>query len=328
MKTVSPELHRLRSAVSRHVDGHEGAILVACSGGPDSLALAAAAAALDRPVGGVVVDHGLQPASADVARRAAAQCMSLGLAPVEVVRVRVESRGDGPEAAARRARYGELGRLAEAQGALVLLGHTLDDQAETVLLGLARGSGVRSLAGMPPQRGPFRRPFLGMRRHDVRAVLAGLPVAAWDDPHNDDPAYLRSRVRHRLLPVLEAELGPGVATALARTADLARRDADALDAWAATVGQDLPSLDAGWPADDLVDLPAAVRTRVLRSGALAAGSPANDLTAVHVAELDGMVTDWHGQGPLHLPGRVIAHRRCGRLYLTGEPHGTGERDGA
>ncbi|NNH09213.1 tRNA lysidine(34) synthetase TilS, partial [Cellulomonas fimi] len=250
MTGPDPRVAAVRAAVTRSVDGlPDGAlVLVACSGGADSLALAAATAFVaGRSVrragrmlraGAVVVDHGLQAGSAEVAERAAATCRDLGLDPVVVARADVGGTG-GPEAAARTARYAALDRAATRLGAAaVLLGHTRDDQAETVLLGLARGSGALSLAGMPAVRGILRRPLLGLRRSDTLGACAALGLDPWHDPTNDgtdDDAPLRSRVRGRVLPVLERELGPGVADALARTADQLREDAAALDTLAATL---------------------------------------------------------------------------------------------
>jgi tRNA(Ile)-lysidine synthase len=293
-------------------------VLVACSGGADSLALAAATA-FEAPrfgllAGAVTVDHQLQPGSAERAARLADTLRGLGLDPVAVATVEVGHTG-GPEAAARAARYAALDAAAERLGAVaVLLGHTRDDQAETVLLGLARGSGARSLAGMAPRSGRYRRPLLDLDRSVVRAATAGL--APWEDPHNADPSFGRSRVRHEALPALEAALGPGVTAALARTAALLRADADALDAWADQAYADLAgAADAGLDAVVLLGLAGAVRARVLRRAALDAGSPAGDLSAAHVAEVERLVTDWHGQGPLDLPGRVSVARRCGRLLF-------------
>jgi tRNA(Ile)-lysidine synthase len=177
---------------------------------------------------------------------------------------------------------------------------------------------------MAPVAGRWRRPLLGLDRATTRAATVGLRV--WDDPHNADPAFARSRVRHDALPALETALGPGVAAALARTAALLRADADALDAWADTTyaaagppGGLEPGLEVGLEVAVLAQVPAAVRTRVLRRAACDAGCPAADLSAHHVGELDRLVTDWRGQGPLHLPGRVAAERRCGRLHLTRRP---------
>jgi tRNA(Ile)-lysidine synthase len=289
-------------------------VLAAVSGGADSLALAAALAhvapSLGLRAGAVTVDHGLQDGAAERAAAVAATCRDLGLDPVVVERVGVGTAG-GPEAAARAARHAGLDRvLAQTGGSAVLLGHTLDDQAETVLLGLARGSGGRSLAGMRSESGARRRPLLGLRREVTKAACAALGLDVWDDPHNNDPAYARSRVRADLLPALEAALGPGTVEALGRTADLLRADADALDEWARTSRQ--PGV-GDLSVDALLALPGAVRRRVLHRAAIDAGSPAGALSAGHVAELDRLLVDWHGQGPVALPGGLVGERRCDRL---------------
>ena len=293
-------------------------VLVACSGGADSTVLAAATA-FEAPRGGrragvVTVDHGLQDGSAQRALAVARHWRSAGLDPVEVLTVAV-GRAGGPEAAARHARHAALLAAAQRTGAAaVLLGHTADDQAETVLLGLARGSGTRSLSGMREVVGVLRRPLLGLARSRVRAALGDHVDEVWEDPHNTDPSYARARVRHAALPALEAALGPGVGAALARSAGLLRADADALDGWAtaalaaATSGEELA-------VAALEPLPRAVRWRVLRAWALGAGCAATDLTAGHVAALDALVTSWHGQVGIDLPGPVRAVRRGGRLAL-------------
>jgi tRNA(Ile)-lysidine synthase len=310
-------------------------VLVACSGGADSLALAAALA-FEAPrtprsltAGGVTVDHGLQAGSAERADAVVRQLKELGLDPVECATVDVGVEG-GPEAAARAARYAALDVVADRTGAVaVLLGHTLDDQAETVLLGLARGSGTRSLAGMAAVAGPggrYRRPLLGLSRTITAASCADLGLPVWDDPHNADRSFARVRARSSVLPVLEAELGPGVAAALARTAQLARDDADALDGWAVRAFAELAAgpRDAGLDAVELAQLPAAVRTRVLRRAALAAGAAPGALAAVHVAAIDALVVGWSGQGPVNLPGGVTASRRCGRLHFAPSSEGASE----
>ena len=294
-------------------------VLVACSGGADSLTLADAARRVRARVGAVVVDHALQDGSAAVAERTADWLRSQGLDPVEVVAVEVGAQG-GPENAAREARYAALHEAQQRHGAAaVLLGHTLDDQAETVLLGLARGSGTRSLAGMPALRPPFRRPLLGLRRALVRgAVPDGAPVA--DDPHNDDRRYTRVRVRHDVLPVLERELGPGVAEALARTASLARDDADLLDQQAAEAFSAMTDRDdSSLGAAAVGALPAALRSRVVRRWLVAGGVPAGALGAEHVERVLALVTRWKGQGAVALPGGVDAARSYGRLTLRPTP---------
>ena len=301
-------------------------VLVACSGGSDSLALAAATA-FEAPraglrAGAVVVDHGLRADSAEVARAAADRATALGLDPVEVVPVVVARTRDGVEAAAREARYAALSAAADRLGAwLVLLGHTLDDQAEQVLLGLARGSGARSLAGMPTSRDRFRRPLLGVRRDDTRAACVAEDLHWWDDPMNEDPAFARVRAR-RAIADLEADLGPGLAEALARSAEQLRIDADHLDAEAdAACARLVHSVPTGSgthihvAVEDLLDLPPAIRSRVWRRLLLAAGAPAGQVGARHTDACEGLLTDWHGQGPLHVPGDLRVTRRAGRVVI-------------
>jgi tRNA(Ile)-lysidine synthase len=333
-------------------------VLAACSGGPDSLALAAALAfeapRLGLRGGGITVDHGLQPGSADQARRVTAIMTELGLDPACAVAVTVPAPGGpapyaGPEGAARAARYAALAAACAASGAAaVLLGHTRDDQAETVLLGLARGSGARSLAGMAPVTemlaspgdadpsrtgqekknaasadpdradaadaapNPIRylRPLLDISRAQSAVACAAAGLEPWHDPHNHDPGYARVRVRDRLLPAFEAELGPGIAAALARTARQLRADADALDELAAAAAAGLADGRAGRPPAGL-----AARAPARRQAALAAGAPAGALAEGHIAELDALVTGDAGGGGVDLPGGVRGRRRYGRLLF-------------
>ncbi|MCD9145251.1 tRNA lysidine(34) synthetase TilS [Streptomyces albireticuli] len=297
-------------------------VLVACSGGADSMALASALAfeapRLGIRAGGVTVDHGLQHGSDVRAAEVVSRLAAFDLDPVEAVTVTV-GRDGGPEAAARDARYAALDAAAERHGAAaVLLGHTRDDQAETVLLGLARGSGIRSLSGMAVASGVdgrYRRPFLGLDRQTARKACMVQSLPVWDDPHNADPAYTRSRVRHEALPVLEKALGKGVVEALARTAQLSRDDADALDGWAAAVEPSVRDDTGALEAAKLFALPPAVRRRVLRRAAISAGSPAGSLFARHIEEVDRLITGWRGQGAINLPGRVAVRRQGGRLVL-------------
>jgi tRNA(Ile)-lysidine synthase len=320
-----PAVAEVRSSVRRCLGEFAlgDLVLAACSGGADSLALAAALAH-EAPrgglrAGGVTVDHGLQPGSADRAAEVARVLTELGLHPVErmTVSVNTGAGSGGPEAAARDARYQALAEAVRRTGAkAVFLAHSRDDQAENVLLGLARGSGARSLAGMPPSRGPYRRPLLLVSRATLRAACAALGLRPWDDPHNADPAYARARVRHQALPALEAALGPGVAAALARSASQFRDDAEVLDDLAANQAELARDGDGAWRADLLTGLPAAIRTRVLRRAAIAAGCPPGALTARHVEALDSMLISWHGQRWTDLPGGVRGTRHCGKLLFT------------
>jgi tRNA(Ile)-lysidine synthase len=345
-------------------------VLAACSGGADSLALAAALA-FEAPrfglrAGGVTVDHGLQPGSAQRAAAVTRVLAGMGLDPVLSVTAVVASRGSqpgpagghgpvdqpgpadgpgpperpgplgrdgpasrraganeggtgypGPEAAARAGRYAALDQAAVATGATaILLGHTSDDQAECVLLGLARGSGARSLAGMAPCSGRYLRPLLAVSRAQTSAACAALALQPWEDPHNSDPAYARARVRHRLLPACEAALGPGIAAALARTARALRADADFLDSLAKTEMERITAGDSALLAGPVAALPEAIRTRVLRIAAIAAGCPPGSLTSQHIARLDELVTRWRGQRWTDLPGGIRGQRRYDKLAFT------------
>lgn len=283
----------------------EGDVVVGCSGGADStaLALGAAWAATRRATSAriIVVDHGLQPGSGATADLVVARLAAHDVR-AEVVGVAVRNEGEGLEAAARRVR---LAVLAEP-GLPVLLGHTLDDQAETVLLGLLRGSGTRSLAGMAPVRWPFIRPLLGLRRAETEAACAGWGIEWWSDPMNVDPAFARVRAR-RALSVLATTLGRDVSPALARGAAAARADADLLDA----IARD-SALGVEPPCGALSQLPDAIRWRVLRDWLVAEiGAPEQ----AHILAVDALVMRWHGQGPIAVPGGVVV-RDEGRLRAT------------
>lgn len=313
--SLDPARAAVRLAVRRqltHPDSTANtAVVVGCSGGADSLALLAAtvfeAPKLGRRVVGVVVDHGLQDGSAEHSVRVVAQMAALRVDESVSVRVEIEPGRLGMEAAAREARYAALQQVAERLGATtVLLGHTLDDQAETVLLGLARGSGGRSLAGMRPGFDIFWRPLLDVTRAQTEAACAADQIDYWTDPHNSDPRFARARVRQSVLPVLERELGPGVAETLARTAALLRPDMEALDDLADLTFLQVRHED-GVALGGLVEQPDAIRSRVLRLAGLAAGSPGSELFHVHVRALDGL-TRGTVRGEVQLPGHVTAFR--------------------
>jgi tRNA(Ile)-lysidine synthase len=305
----------------RHPVDNPPLVLVGCSGGPDSLALAAVTAFFatrgEIRVGAIVVDHQMQPGSAEVAQRTALQLRALGLDPVQVRTVDLHDGGDGPEAAARAARFAALDASARDLGArAVLLGHTLDDQAESVLLGLARGSGTRSLSAMRERRGLYARPFLTLRRDETLAICDALELEPWHDPANRDDAYLRVRVRHHVLPFLAAELGPGIVESLARSAAILGPDADYLDEVAgveyARIAE--PSAPSGStvPAEirlgenELAGLAPALRMRVLALAAVELGGvqPSQErlLAAAALLERKGSA------GPVQMAGKVSAYR--------------------
>jgi tRNA(Ile)-lysidine synthase len=285
-------------------------VLVACSGGPDSMALAAAVA-FEAPragiaAGAVIVEHGIQAITKDVASRTAELLQTLGLDPVQVAHVSVGEVG-GPEAAARAARYEALDEAAAALDAkAVMLGHTLDDQAETVMLGLARGSGPRAINGMAVHSGRYLRPLLGIKRETTHAFCEDSGFEPWIDPQNSEDRFTRVRVRQAVLPMLEIELGPGIAESLARTAELVREDSEYLDelalaAYDAAVTAGPTSLELSVEA--LEALAAPIRNRVILR-ALEVFGPT--FARVHVLAVADLITNWHGQKELTLPGvRVV-----------------------
>jgi tRNA(Ile)-lysidine synthase len=315
--SLHPSLAAVRHAVRRGLaDLEPGArLVVACSGGADSLALASATVHEGREHGwyvvGATVDHGLQDGSAEHAETVVGQLAALGVDETVSARAHVEAPGLGPEAAARAGRYALLDQIRESFDAeVVLLGHTRDDQAETVLMGLARGSGGRSIAGMRRSFEHYRRPLLDVPHVDTVTACQVEGLRVWDDPHNVDPAYTRVRVRRRVLPMLEDELGPGVTEALARTADQLRVDMELLDRYADDAFA-RATVEGGLSVEVLTTLDPALRTRVLRLAALEAGAPPGETFHQHVLAVDALVTAWHGQRWVDLPGHVRAARRGG-----------------
>jgi tRNA(Ile)-lysidine synthase len=323
MARIAQPVAEMRVAVRRALTGlpTDGLVLVACSGGADSLALAAAVAfvapRLGLRAGLVTVDHRLQDGSGDRAAAVADWARGAGLDPVEVVAVTVAGRPGGPEAAAREARYAALAEAAHRHGAAaVLVGHTRDDQAETVLLALARGAGIKSLAGMRERRSLpgtddvlLMRPLLEISREQTHKACVALGLQVWTDPHNADPAYARSRVRAGALPALVAALGQRVVGNLARTAGLLAADAAALDGLARTALTEAGGSGGGaLRVRSLSGLDPAIRSRVLHLWARELGAPGTALSQRHVSALDALVVDWHGQGSAYLPGGIAVRR--------------------
>ena len=310
----------IRTAVRAHLQQLEAGdtFLVAVSGGADSLALAYALMKESEPLAlqaiAVTIDHQLQSQSTAVAEKTSEQLRSFGYTEVLIEKVDVSTES-GIEAGARDARYQALSSIAKKlNAARVFLGHTRDDQAETVLLGLARGSGTRSLSGMAIENGIYLRPLLAITREQTEKACKEINVEYWNDPHNINAEFSRVRVREEVLPIMEEKLGPGIAAALARSARLLRDDADALDdiATSAMDSMNLADLDA----TALAELPRAIRSRILRSAIYAAGAPTGSISAEHVAAIEALVTSWHGQGALSLPGGVKVERISGRLSLS------------
>lgn len=302
----------LRSAVRAKLEKYSAGdlIIVAVSGGADSLALAEATKLesdkLALQVIGLTIDHQLQKDSSTQAEKVVKQLSF----PCLIEKVKVEIT-DGLEASARRARYEAFERIAKERSAVaIFLGHTKDDQAETVLLGLARGSGARSLSGMASENGLYVRPFLEITREQTVAACKELKLQPWNDPHNDDPNFLRVRVRKNVLPIMESELGPGIKDALTRSAQLLRDDADALDAMA----EEFWAKDKSPEIEALLKLAKAVRTRVLRLALFESG--VTQLSAEQVGWVEALISNWKGQGEVSLPSGVKVSRISGRLTLS------------
>ena len=302
----------LRSAVRAELEKFSAGdlVLIGVSGGADSLALAFAseleAEKLAIKLIAVVVDHQLQPGSSEIANKVS---KTLNF-ETRIEKVNVEIT-DGLEASARRARYVAFEKVAKELSAVaIFLGHTKDDQAETVLLGLARGSGARSLSGMAIRNGIYVRPFLKITREQTLATCKELNLEPWNDPHNDDQNFLRVRARKNVLPIMERELGPGISDALVRSANLLRDDADALDYLADQYWAKEKSLEIS----KLETLPRAVRTRVLRLALFEKG--VSQLSSEQVSQVEALISNWKGQGEVSLPAGVKVSRISGRLTLS------------
>ncbi len=320
---MTQALVALRNAVKPFLSQLEAGdvVLVAVSGGADSLSLAYAVLKEATPLVitpvAITIDHQLQKNSAAQAEKVSKQLKDMGYENVLTEKVVVTTES-GLEAGARSARYQALNASAEKEGAVkIFLGHTRDDQAETVLLGLARGSGARSLSGMAAENGKYLRPFLHVTRQETEEACKELGLEVWNDPHNFNADFTRVKVRHEILPLMESKLGPGISAALARTAGLLRDDADALDGLAEAEISHLNLTDID--CDYLAAQPRALRTRILRAAIYACGAPEGTITADHVAATEALVTSWHGQGPLSLPGGVKVERISGRLSLLAQP---------
>ncbi|PKF68414.1 tRNA lysidine(34) synthetase TilS [Corynebacterium mastitidis] len=275
-------------------------VAVGLSGGADSTALLAAALMEGLRAHAVVVDHGLQPGSGEVAARAAALALDLG-ASAEIRRVRV-GRAGGMEAAAREARYRALRQA--ARGRPLLVGHTRDDQAETYLLAALRGNP----AGMLPASGGLHRPLLGVRRADTEGACRELGLEPWRDPQNEDSAFRRVAVRAAVIPTLSEVTGVGdPVSPLAQAADRAALDAEALDQWARRAATDSVA--------DLARLPQAVRGRIVGTMILRAGAR---VTRAALDAVEALVMDWRGQGPVAVGAGLVVARADGKLTVTRE----------
>ena len=314
-KRLSPSQGLVRLAVRNTLTANTKRgqkLLVAVSGGADSLALAAAvefeAKKLGLKIAAAVIDHGLQEASAQVAAVSKKRLEQIGFDEVVVKKVGVGKTG-GPEAAARKARYTALETIRQQTKAhFVVLGHTASDQAETVLLGLVRGSGAKSLSGMSEKAGFLLRPLLGIDRATTEAFCKDSGIKYWLDPQNNDKKYLRVLIRKQVLPFLEKLLGGSVAVSLIRTADQLREDDQYLEAQAQRIFKNNAKVSGSgvsFEAKALAKLQPALLNRVIKKTHDGFGS---ESSRTHVVAVSDLVLSWHGQKPLALPGVRVVRR--------------------
>jgi len=315
---ASTSLWEIRKAVKPWLENISETILFGCSGGADSMAMALALfiEANGVKIIPVVVDHGLQDGSAEIAAQTITKLKKIGYAQIESAVAQV-TLTDGLEASARRARYQIFNQFIDTyRPKYFFLAHTLNDQAENVLLGLTRGSGARSLSGMAIENNIYVRPMLKIDRQTTITACQEGGVQIWSDPHNEDLRFTRVRVRKNVLPTLEENLGPGITQALVRSADLLRDDADALDGFANEFFAQIEWMNI--KVNDLERLPKAIRSRVLRLAIYKAGSPAGSLSAEHIASAEALISDWHGQKEVALPGNVKLWRNSGTISLSSQ----------
>lgn len=302
----------LQNAVTNLIKEFEPAdtIFVACSGGADSLALAWTSQVVTKRLGlkliAVIIDHQLFQDSSKVALDAKLKCESFGIEKVIIKKVNVEEDKEGLESAARKARYDAIEELViEYNAKAVLLAHTQDDQAETMLMRLTRGSGAKSLSAMKEISGKYLRPFLHIRKKELMESLKAKGLTFWEDPANTDFKFLRAKVRHQLIPKLIEVLGDSAIEALDRTSDLLKEDNEALDLIAE---QNFKNLNRELKVNELAKLPSAVRKRIIKIAALEAGVIPGPFSYEHIEAIDALVTKWRGQGNIDLPGFIQASR--------------------
>lgn len=303
---------KLQNAVNELVKDFDPAdtLLIACSGGADSLALAWTSNVVAKRLGlnliAVVIDHQLIEESSKVALIAKDQCENFGIEKVVIKKIVVKDNKEGLESAARSARYKAFEELTlELNAKAVLLAHTQDDQAETMLMRLTRGSGAKSLSAMKEVSGKYLRPFLHIRKKELVDALEKEGISFWQDPANTDYRFLRAKVRNELMPKLIEVLGESAIESLDRTSDLLKEDNEALDSIAL---ENYEKLDRELNVEELIKLPAAIRKRIIKIAALESGVIPGPFSFEHIEAIDALVTKWRGQGNVDLPGFIQASR--------------------
>jgi tRNA(Ile)-lysidine synthase len=285
-------------------------ILVACSGGADSLALAWTSQVVTKRIGlnliAVIIDHQLIKESSQVAQDAKKKCEDFGIEKVVIRQIEVKDDNDGLEAAARKARYEAFEEsVNEFNAKAVLLAHTQDDQAETMLMRLTRGSGAKSLSAMKEVSGNYLRPFLHIRKQVLVDALEKENISYWQDPANTNYKFLRAKVRHELMPKLIEVLGDSAIDSLDRTSGLLKEDNEALESIAL---ESYEKLNKELKVQELEKLPTAIRKRVIKIAALNSGVTPGPFSFEHIEAIDALVTNWRGQGNVDLPGFIQASR--------------------
>ena len=302
----------LQNAVNNLLKDFEPAdnILVACSGGADSLALAWTSQVVTKRIGlnliAVIIDHQLIKESTQVAQDAKKKCEDFGIEKVVIKQIEVKDDKDGLEAAARKARYEAFEEsVNEFNAKAVLLAHTQDDQAETMLMRLTRGSGAKSLSAMKEVSGKYLRPFLHIRKQVLVDALEKENISYWQDPANTNYKFLRAKVRHELMPKLIEVLGESAIDSLDRTSGLLKEDNEALESIAL---ESYEKLNKELKVQELEKLPTAIRKRVIKIAALNSGVTPGPFSFEHIEAIDALVTNWRGQGNVDLPGFIQASR--------------------
>ena len=308
-KRLSPAQGAIRNAVREVLATNTKPgqkVLIAVSGGADSLALASAtlfeSKKLQLQVATATIDHGLQKNSSKVTEQTLEKLHQIGLVEAWSKKVKVGTKG-GPEAAARDARYKALESIrVESNSDFIILGHTANDQAETVLLGLTRGSGSKSLSGMSVKTGKLLRPLLSIERSTTVQFCKDESISPWQDPQNKDLKFLRVRIRKVVLPFLEKQLGSGIFNNLIRTSSQLQEDDKYLSEMANKAFKKIAkttsqTVTLGQP--ELSKLPEAIRNRVIKAAIDYFGM---ESSRTHVLAVADLVLNWHGQKPLALPG--------------------------
>lgn len=292
-----------------------------CSGGADSLALLFALSTLYRKekanlVHVIIVDHQLQEITAEISQKTADLAESLGfnahILPVEIISTR-----EGMESDARKARYEAFETAIEEYNLeAFLIGHTKTDQAEQVFLGMLRGSGTRSLSGIPQKRGVFMRPFLNeLSREDTQKVCEENNYEYWCDPHNDSTEYRRVIAR-KMIKEVQKETGQSIVDPLVRTAQISAEDADALDFYTDIALNNIEQNE--WAITELEKTPIAIRKRVYRKKMLQLGALSDKIGFGIVNRIEELVSQWSGQKEIHLSQGVRVKRENEHLVFFAE----------